>query len=74
VLKSRIVPLLVMVAAPQVVLAHEGHGDPGNWPSVHHYLSEPIHAVPLALAFVLLVAFALERLRTHRRAETGRRR
>ena len=45
------------VFSPLAVLAHEGHGHE-NPLSPGHYLSNPEHAIPLALALAVVVFFA----------------
>jgi hypothetical protein len=55
-----------------VAEAHEGHGvvEPGN--SLRHYLTEPLHVVPLLLvaAFVVLLVRALRRGKKNRNRHT----
>ena len=50
--------VLVIVALPTLAFAHPGHGetDPGTW---RHYLTEPVHAVTLAVIAVAAVAISV---------------
>jgi hypothetical protein len=49
---------LLLGMAPSLVLAHPGHGetDPG---SIAHFAFEPLHAVPVALLLIAVVASSL---------------
>lgn len=66
-----IVVMLAMTAA-MVAEAHEGHGvvEPGN--SLRHYLTEPLHVIPLLLVagFVVLLVRALRRGKKNRNRHT----
>jgi hypothetical protein len=59
--------VVVVVLMPAVCWAHPGHGaDGGNW-SGHHYFTEPVHLLVVALgAAVLLISASLWRvIRAH---------
>jgi len=45
---------------PFVSTAHEGHGHEHPW-SPGHFLANPEHSIPLALAVVLITAFVVRR-------------
>jgi hypothetical protein len=45
---------------PFLTLAHEGHGHEHPW-SPGHFLANPEHSIPLAVAVVLVTAFVVRR-------------
>jgi hypothetical protein len=51
------------------VMAHPGHGEPEVSDGLMHYVSSPLHFVPLVCG-VLLVAVAVAGIRTLRRRST----
>lgn len=50
--------LAILLLLPSIAFAHPGHGTtaPTSW---SHYLTEPVHVVPLALAIVAVAIVAL---------------
>lgn len=51
-MKTRLIAAISIVLAGPA-MAHPGHGD-GSGYSLHHYLSEPVHAVGIALVVAFL--------------------
>ena len=51
---------LTSMLAPQFVLAHEGHGSESPL-SPGHYVANPEHFIPLALAIAAVTAFVAVR-------------
>jgi hypothetical protein len=51
------IALVFLLLMPALASAHPGHGhtDPA---SVTHYVTEPVHVLPLALAVALIVVVA----------------
>lgn len=48
---------IALVLGGSTAYAHQGHGHtPGDTPL--HYVIEPMHSIPIALAVLILVAFA----------------
>jgi hypothetical protein len=60
--------LVVVVLMPATCWAHPGHGAEGGGWSVHHYFTEPVHLLVIALgAAGLLIGASLWRvIRAHR--------
>jgi len=52
--------LAVSALLPVVTWAHEGHGHEHPW-SPGHFLANPEHAIPLALAIALITVFVVRR-------------
>ncbi len=52
--------LAASASLPLVTLAHEGHGHEHPW-SPGHFLANPEHAIPLALAIGLVTVFIVRR-------------
>jgi len=44
--------LFVTLAATSAAFAHPGHGTTGGF-TIMHYITEPVHAIPLLIAIVL---------------------
>jgi len=44
--------LFVTLAATSAAFAHPGHGTTGGF-TITHYITEPVHAIPLLFAIVL---------------------
>ena len=69
---ARAMIVVLALTGAMVAEAHEGHGvvEPGN--SLRHYLTEPLHVVPLLLvaAFVVLLLRALRRGKKNRNRHT----
>ncbi|MBX2961232.1 MAG: hypothetical protein KF687_01895 [Cyclobacteriaceae bacterium] len=63
----RSILLAVASAMPFVLMAHEGHGHEHPW-SPRHFLANPEHSIPLALAVVLITVFVVKRYFVARRA------
>jgi hypothetical protein len=57
---NSILMLASAILLPQAVLAHEGHGHE-NPLSPGHYIANPEHFIPLALAVAAVVAFVVVR-------------
>lgn len=49
---KKLLSLLVMLAATSAAFAHPGHGSTGGY-TITHYITEPVHALPLLMAIVL---------------------
>jgi len=50
----------------RVVHAHAGHGDPSDSTGIVHYLTSPMHALPLLVAAVVATAIAFVVMRNRR--------
>ena len=59
--------LALASALPMVTRAHEGHGHEHPW-SPGHFLANPEHSIPLALAVALITAFVVKRYFVAKRA------
>ncbi|MBP3193745.1 hypothetical protein [Natronogracilivirga saccharolytica] len=59
---NTMVAALVMLIAVNSVQAHPGHGE-SDGHSLLHYITEPVHAIPLlgSLAFLVVAAFWIYR-------------
>jgi putative copper export protein len=59
---------IICMLVPAIAFAHPGHGasEPDSW---LHYLTEPVHVIPLAIAVSLAVitGLAWRRLRARQR-------
>lgn len=49
---KKLLSLFVMLAATSAAFAHPGHGTTGGF-TITHYITEPVHALPLLFAIVL---------------------
>lgn len=49
---KKLLSLIVTLAATSAAFAHPGHGSTGGY-TITHYITEPVHAVPLLFAIVL---------------------
>ena len=49
---KKLLSLLVLLAATSAAFAHPGHGSTGGY-TITHYITEPVHALPLLFAIVL---------------------
>ena len=70
--RARTLLAAVCTLVPATAFAHPGHGhtDPD---SLAHYLTEPVHAIPLALAAAfVIIAVAGWRIRARRMREQAR--
>ena len=57
---SRIVLTLIALASlPVIGVAHPGHGDSGDGNSLLHYVTSPLHVLPVLVAAILLAGFSL---------------
>lgn len=58
---SRIVLTLIALASlPAIGVAHPGHGDSqGGGNSLLHYVTSPLHVLPVLLAAICLIVFSL---------------
>ena len=44
-------------------LAHPGHGDPGDGNTVHHFVTQPLHFIPILVVAFLVVGVSVWRKR-----------
>jgi len=58
--------LFAFAMLSRVVHAHSGHGDPSGSAGVVHYLTSPIHVLPILFAAVLATAIAFVAIRYRR--------
>ena len=57
---SRIVlTLLALASLPVIGVAHPGHGNSGDGNSLLHYVTSPLHVLPVLVAAILLTGFSL---------------
>ncbi len=57
---SRIVLTLIALASlPVIGVAHPGHGNSGDGNSLLHYVTSPLHVLPVLVAAILLTGFLL---------------
>lgn len=56
----RSILLAASAILPLVSLAHEGHGHEHPW-SPGHFLANPEHSIPLAVAVALITVFVVRR-------------
>ncbi|MFN3840803.1 MAG: hypothetical protein ACK4RF_08850 [Cyclobacteriaceae bacterium] len=63
----RVILLGVSAVMPFASWAHEGHGHEHPW-SPGHFLANPEHSIPLALAVALITALVVRRYIVARRA------
>ena len=57
---SRIVLTLIALASlPAIGVAHPGHGDSRDGNSLLHYITSPLHVLPVLGAAILLVGLSL---------------
>lgn len=59
--------LAASASLPMVTLAHEGHGHENPW-TPGHFLANPEHSIPLALAIGLVTVFIVRRYFIARKA------
>ena len=61
--------LVVVLSSPLAVWAHPGHGT-GDSDAATHYVTEPVHALPIGLVLSIIVAaIALTALAMTRRSQ-----
>ncbi len=57
---SRIVLTLIGLASlPAIGVAHAGHGDSQDGNSLMHYVTSPLHLLPVLVAAILLAGLSL---------------
>ena len=57
---SRIVlTLIALTSLPKFGVAHYGHGDSQDGNSLLHYVTSPIHLLPVLIAGIFLAGFAM---------------
>lgn len=60
--------LFAMIAFSNVANAHSGHGHPGDGNGITHYLTSPIHVLPILFAAILTTALLCISIRNRRLA------
>ena len=57
---SRIVlTLIALTSLPTIGAAHSGHGDSQDGNSLLHYVTSPIHLLPVLIAAIFFAGFAM---------------
>lgn len=68
--RTSVAALLVAFSAASVTIAHEGHGHPEMQTGLMHYVSSPVHLVPVLLAAAVIscaAAYGFRRVRSSRK-------
>ena len=67
-------PLIAFASLPAIGLAHDGHGNQHDGNSLLHFLTSPLHVVPVLAAAILFAGMAfIFRKRSHRKTAQARR-
>lgn len=59
-----------LMALPSLAIAHDGHGV-FNGSTLIHYLSSPLHAIPVLVGIVLLILFLPKQVRIWKKSKNS---